>query len=117
VNNPQTEVDVAPYEILSMLDNSEVEVGEDDQANDVTATRPTRILCEPSSASSISIRRRSLSLDPLLELNSDEVITLMRQYDDMIGARYPFLEMEVLIQQTKELYLLVEASSRTEDDK
>jgi hypothetical protein len=40
----------------------------------------------------------------------------MCQYDDMIGARYPFLEMEVLIQQTKELYLLVEASSRTEGE-
>ena len=41
-------------------------------------------------------------------------ITLICQYNDMIGARYPFLEIEILIQQTKELYILIEPSSRTE---
>jgi hypothetical protein len=106
VSCPQTDADVAGYEILSVLDNGEDEVNEDNQDEDMAANRPQHIRSEQSSKSGSG---RRPPIDPLLELNLDQVTTGILQYDEMIGARFPFLKTEVLIQQAKELYLLVEA--------
>lgn len=111
VDYPQAEADLAGYEILSMLDNGEDEVDDNDQAIDLAASGPAPLLRRSSSTAYTSARRRGLSLNALQVLTLDRSISLIRQYDDMIGARYPFLEVEVLIQQTKELYNLIEASS------
>jgi hypothetical protein len=120
MNYPQAEADLAGYEILSMLDNGEDEVSEDDQGNEVAVTRPVtrpaRLLCELSSTAFTGTRRRGLFLDPLHNLTSDEATSLIRRYDDLIGARYPFLEVDVLTEQTKELYDAIEASSGIGDE-
>lgn len=106
VSCPPTDADVAGYEILSVLDSGEDELNEDNQDEDMAAHHPQHIRSEQSSTSGSGKRP---PMDPLLELNSDQVTTIISQYDEMIGARYPFLETEALIQQAKELYLLVEA--------
>ena len=114
VNYSHAEADLAGYKIQSMLDNGEDEVGEHNQSNDVTASHTTRIPRESGSTSSANAARTSLLRDPLLELSAEEVISYIRRYDDMIGAQYPFLEIEVLIQQTKDLYVLIGTSSRSD---
>ena len=111
---PETDDDVAGYKILSVLDNGEDEMNEDhhDEGTAVNHTGHAGLSCDSSSTSG---GRDKPQLDPLLELNLDEVTTAIRQYDEMFGARYPFLETKVLIQQAKELYLLIEALSSKED--
>lgn len=56
---------------------------------------------------------KKLSLDPLQKLNEIEVVRLLRLYDDLVQSQYPFLEMELLIQQAKELYKLLQPQSAT----
>ena len=102
VQNAEIEAAIADYGILSMLDNGEDKGAEDDQ-NDMLSSQRDR-------------GRNLFSLGFLKELTLSEAITLIRQYDDMIGVRYPFLEIDVLIQQTKELYLLLGMSPSERDE-
>ncbi|CZR67535.1 uncharacterized protein PAC_17434 [Phialocephala subalpina] len=111
IDRAQREPDLAEYEISSFLDHEVAEVEEGDEEEYMEAHHPVHGRRE---SPALTESGRKLSLDPLQELNSDEAIRLIRQYDDLIGTQYPFIETEVLIQQTRELYLLLQASSSTD---
>ncbi|KIM92691.1 hypothetical protein OIDMADRAFT_185063 [Oidiodendron maius Zn] len=109
VDHAHIEPDVAKYEILSLLDgvvDEEDEMDEEGREADMEALHAVR-----REYSFVADSGRKLSLNPLQELDSEEVICLIGQYDDLIGARFPFIETELLIQQAKELYLLLENPS------
>jgi hypothetical protein len=110
ITHSQREPHLAEYEILSTLDDDVVEVEEGCKEKYLEANNPVHRHEDKSVLTEIGTK---LSLDPLQELNSDEAIQLIRQYDDFIGAQYPFIDTEVLIQQTKELYMLLQTSSST----
>jgi hypothetical protein len=107
----QIDPDLVDYEILSTLDDEVSEVEDVCQEEYTEALHP---LHQRPESPTLTKAGRKLSLDPLQKLNSDEAIQLIRQYDDLIGARYPFIDTEVLIQQTRELYVLLQTAASTD---
>ncbi|KAH8815493.1 hypothetical protein F5884DRAFT_180758 [Xylogone sp. PMI_703] len=90
----------------SISDDEAIDCSQDAVENESTDSVPVH----PESFA-LTEGGRKLSLDPLQKLDLDEVTRLLRLYDDLIQAQYPFLEMELLIQQTQELYVLLQSPS------
>jgi hypothetical protein len=107
----QMEPDLVDYEILSILDD---EVSEEEDVCQEECTEALHLVHQRRESPTLTKTGRKLSLDPLQKLSSDEAIQLIRQYDDLIGARYPFIDTEVLIQQTRELYVLLQTAASTD---